>query len=83
MDRHQLVKALLASGVPPQSFQVPGVYTHDPVPTDFWFLRPGEGGGSEVGYYERGSYDVRKRFDSEADAAAWMYHAITGRQPPP
>jgi hypothetical protein len=39
MDRRQQVKSLLAAGVPPQSFQLPGVHSHDPLPLDFWFLR--------------------------------------------
>ena len=83
MDRQQLVEALLAAGQPPGSFQVTGVHSHEPVPTDFWFLRPGSGDGWEVGYFERGVYKVRKRFDAETEAAAWMYRAVTGREPLP
>jgi hypothetical protein len=82
MDREQLSAALLAAGLPLESFQIPGTHTHDPLPTDFWFLRPGPGGGWEVGAFERGKYDVRERFGSEPEAAAWLYRTLTGNEPP-
>ncbi|MEU4342369.1 hypothetical protein AB0H00_14050 [Nocardia sp. NPDC023852] len=81
MDRKQLNVALLAAGLPPESFQIPGTHTHDPLPTDFWFLRKGARGDWEVGAYERGKYDVRERFDTEPDAAAWLYRTLTGQAP--
>ncbi|PPI94514.1 hypothetical protein [Nocardia nova] len=82
MDRRQLAAALLAAGKPPQWFQIAGVHTHDPLPTDFWFLRPGSSGDWEVGVFERGEYDVRGRFAAESDAAAWVYESMMGHPPP-
>ncbi|MFG1796755.1 hypothetical protein [Nocardia sp. NPDC049149] len=80
MDRKQLSAALLGAGLPPESFQIPGIHSHDQLPTDFWFLRPGSGGW-EVGAFERGTYDVRERFRAESDATAWLYRALTGHSP--
>jgi hypothetical protein len=82
MDREQLVKALVAAGVHPRAFQVPGVHTSDPMPIDFVFLRPGSDGGWETGNYERGQYTVFKRFDTETEAAADTYRYLTGHEPP-
>ncbi|MFD7842503.1 hypothetical protein ACFV4K_06165 [Nocardia sp. NPDC059764] len=82
MDRKQLVAALLDAGKPPHWFQIVGIHSYDPLPTDFWFMRPGPSGDWEVGVFERGEYDVRARFDSESDAAAWVYEAIMGHPPP-
>lgn len=81
MNRERLAAALLAAGLPPESFQIPGVHDADPPPTDFWFLRAGDGGW-QVGAFERGVHDVRERFSDEAAAAAWMYRTLTGRPPP-
>lgn len=81
MDRKQLVAALLEAGLPAQSFQIPGIHTHDPMPTDFWYLQPGAGGDWEVGSYDRG-FTIRGRFSSESEAAAWMYRVLTGRAAP-
>ncbi|MEV0458576.1 hypothetical protein [Catellatospora methionotrophica] len=72
-----LVTALLEAGQPPESFQVPGVHEHVPIPTDFWFLRPA-GGGWELGYYERGVYDVREVLPAEAVACTRLYELVTG-----
>lgn len=82
MDRKQLVAALLAAGKPPHWFQIAGLHSQDPLPLDFVFLRPGSGGDWEVGVYERGEYDVRARFGSESEAAAWVYESIMGQPPP-
>ncbi|WP_280271288.1 hypothetical protein [Nocardia wallacei] len=82
MDRRQLSAALLAAGLPPESFQIHGVHTHDPLPTDFWFLRPGPSGDWEVGAYERGKYDVRERFSTEPAASACLYRSLTGHDAP-
>jgi hypothetical protein len=82
MDLEQLVKALIADGVDPRSFQLPGVHTSEPMPMDFWFLRPGADGGWETGNYERGQYNVFKRFDSEAEATADTYRYLTHHEPP-
>ncbi|MCM6773698.1 hypothetical protein NDR87_09475 [Nocardia sp. CDC159] len=81
MDRRQLTTALLASGVPPESFQITGIHTHEPLPTDFWFLRPSPTGW-EVGTYERGRYEVREHFPTETAAAAWLFRTLTGQAPP-
>lgn len=82
MNRHQLVEALLAAGRPPASFQVAGVHAAEPPSMDFWFMRPGADGGWDVGAFERGTYDVRKHFDAENQAAAFLYKALTGHEPP-
>ncbi|GAA1414562.1 hypothetical protein ACFQZ4_41065 [Catellatospora coxensis] len=76
-DRHVLVTALLETGQPPESFQVPGVHEHVPIPTDFWFLRPA-GERWEIGSYERGVYDVREILDTEAAACTRFYEVLTG-----
>ncbi|WP_218026926.1 hypothetical protein [Nocardia vaccinii] len=82
VDRKQLVAALLAAGKPPHWFQIAGVHSPDTMPEDFWFLRPGPGGGWEVGVYERGKYNVGARFDAESEAAAWVYQSVMGHPPP-
>ncbi|MFG2106072.1 hypothetical protein [Micromonospora chersina] len=82
MDRHQVRGALLAAGLSPDAFELEGVHEHVPVPPDFWFLRHAPGGGWEIGLYERGVHDVRQRFDTEEDACAGLYHALTGRPAP-
>lgn len=79
MDRRALVAALLAAGLPPESFTVAGVHEHASTPTDFWFLRPAPGGGWQVGSFERGRDDVRAVLDSEAAACEQLYRALTGR----
>jgi hypothetical protein len=79
MDRRQLAAALLAAGLPPDSFQIADAHTSDPLPTDFWFLRPAADGW-EVGVFERGDYDVRLRFATETAAASWLYRTLTGKQ---
>ena len=76
-DRHVLVTALLEAGQPPESFEVPGVHEHVPIPTDFWFLRPA-GERWELGYYERGVYDVREVLPGEAAACTRFYELVTG-----
>ncbi|MEV4416564.1 hypothetical protein [Catellatospora sp. NPDC049609] len=76
-DRHVLVTALLESGQPPESFQVPGVHEHVPIPTDFWFLRPA-GDRWELGHYERGVHDVRETVDNEGVACTRFYELVTG-----
>lgn len=76
MDRHELRTALLAAGLPPESFQLAGVHEHVPIPPDFWFLRPGPGGRWEIGAYERGLYDVREVFTTEAAACVRFYEIL-------
>ena len=71
--------ALLDAGLSPESFQLEGVHEREPIPPDFWFLRRDARGRWEVGPYERGSYDVRAVFDSEADACAALFRALTGQ----
>ena len=83
MDRHQVYRALLAAGLSPDAFELEDVHEHVPVPPDFWFLRRSPGGGWEIGPYERGTYDVRERFDTEAEACARLYTSLTGRPAPP
>lgn len=94
MDRHELRHALLAAGLSPQSFSLAGVHEQHPLPVDFWFLRPigsgatmvrsdgRSGDGWEIGSYERGVYDVRQVFATEAEACAAFYQALTGRPAP-
>lgn len=81
MDRPALRDALLAAGLPPESFQLVGVHEHVPTPTDFWFLRPTPNGRWQVGSYERGVFDVREEFGTETDACAWLYQIMLGRRP--
>jgi hypothetical protein len=76
-DRHVLVTALLEAGQPPESFEVPGVHGHVPIPADFWFLRPA-GARWELGHYERGVYDVREVADTEQAACTLFYELVTG-----
>ncbi|MGS2806831.1 hypothetical protein [Nocardia sp. MW-W600-9] len=78
MSCQQLSDALADAGLPPGSYQIDGVHESDPLPTDFWFLRPGHDNGWEVGAYERGQFDVRARFDTESAAADWMLTTLTG-----
>ncbi|MGC1211324.1 MAG: hypothetical protein WA890_08705 [Micromonospora sp.] len=82
MDRHQVRGALLEAGLSPDDFELEGVHEHVPVPPDFWFLRHAPQGGWEIGLYERGVHDVRQRFDTEEDAGAGLYRALTGRPAP-
>jgi hypothetical protein len=79
VDRYELRSALLAAGLPPESFQLTDVHEHTPIPTDFWFLRPATGGRWEIGAYERGGYEVRETFDTEGAAGARLYEILTGR----
>jgi hypothetical protein len=72
-DRRTLRAALLEAGVPPESFQLAGVHEHAPIPTDFWFVRPTPGGRWQIGAYERGVYDVREEFRTEAQACDRLY----------
>ncbi|MFC6014202.1 hypothetical protein [Nocardia lasii] len=78
MNRRELSTALTDAGLPPDSFRIEGVHETDPVPTDFWFLRDSDNGW-EVGSFERGTFDVRARFDTESAAADWMLSTLTGR----
>ncbi|MGC4886131.1 hypothetical protein [Micromonospora sp. NBC_01392] len=82
MDRHQVRAALLAAGLSPDAFALEGVHEHVPVPPDFWFLRRARAGGWEIGAYERGTYDVRQRFDTEEEAGDGLWRALTGRPAP-
>jgi hypothetical protein len=83
VDRYALRDALLAAGLPAGSFALAGVHEHVPVPPDFWFLRrAANGGGWEIGLYERGVHDVRQSFDTEEAACAGLYRALTGRPAP-
>ncbi|OKI67848.1 hypothetical protein [Micromonospora sp. CB01531] len=82
MDRHQVRGALLAAGLSPDAFELEDVHEHVPVPPDFWFLRRSPGGGWEIGLYERGTYDVRERFDTEEEAGDGLWTALTGRPAP-
>lgn len=77
MTRRQLRDALLAAGLPPESFQIPGVHEASTLPTDFWFLRE-VAGSWELGSYERGSYDVRETHPTEAAACARLQEILTG-----
>jgi hypothetical protein len=76
VDRHELRTALLAAGLPPESFQLAGVHEHVPIPLDFWFLRPGSDGRWEIGAYERGVYDVREVLATEDAACARLYRIL-------
>jgi hypothetical protein len=76
VDRHSLRDALLAAGVPPESFQLAGVHEASERPTDFWFLRPAAGGGWEIGSYERGRFEVRETHPSEAEAAHRLFDVL-------
>ena len=78
MDRRGLRTALLAAGVPAEAFQLSDGRGSTPIPTDFWFLRPGPGGW-EIGSYERGRYDVREMLDTEDDACDRLYAILTGQ----
>ncbi|WP_054815491.1 hypothetical protein [Nocardia arizonensis] len=82
MDRKELLAALLAAGKPPHWFRLVGVHDPDPLPEDFWFLRPGSGGDWEVGVHERGKDNVGARFEAESDAVAWLYRSVMGHPPP-
>ncbi|MBV1850437.1 hypothetical protein [Catellatospora tritici] len=80
MERHELVLALLESGQPPESFQIPGVHEYLPPHTEFWFLRQA-GPRWEVGAYARGEYEVRESFDSETAACACLFEVLVGTPP--
>jgi hypothetical protein len=82
VDRHQVRNALLDTGLSPESFQLAGVHEQVPVPPDFWFLRPADGGRWEIGLYERGVYDVREVHATEDAACRALYHALTARPAP-
>ncbi|MER6593083.1 hypothetical protein ABT214_14770 [Micromonospora purpureochromogenes] len=82
MDRHEVRNALLATGLSPEAFELEGVHEHVPVPPDFWFLRGASGGRWEIGLYERGTRDVRQVFDTEEEACAGLWRALTGRPAP-
>ncbi|BCJ59243.1 hypothetical protein [Micromonospora endophytica] len=82
MNRHEVRDALLAAGLSPDAFELEGVHEHVPVPPDFWFLRRSTEGW-EIGAYERGHYDVRQVFATEAAACAGLWTALTGRPAPP
>ncbi|ATO15627.1 hypothetical protein CO540_18785 [Micromonospora sp. WMMA2032] len=75
MDRYELRAALLAAGVSPDAFQLADAHEHQPVPPDFWFLRPGDGGW-EIGPYERGRYKLWRRYATEAEASAALFHIL-------
>ncbi|MEU5939149.1 hypothetical protein ABZ807_08140 [Micromonospora sp. NPDC047548] len=83
MDRHEVRNALLTTGLSPDAFELEGVHEHVPVPPDFWFLRRSSGGRWEIGLYERGTRDVRQVFDTEEQACAGLWRALTGRPAPP
>ncbi|MFY1685818.1 hypothetical protein [Micromonospora sp.] len=79
MDRHELRNALFATGISPDAFELEGVHEHVPLPPDFWFLRRCADGRWEIGAYERGVYDVRLTYDTEQEACAGLWRALTGR----
>ncbi|GHJ48496.1 hypothetical protein Cs7R123_58380 [Catellatospora sp. TT07R-123] len=81
VDRHELALALLEAGQPPESFQLPGVHEHVPVPDECWFLRQA-GPRWEIGAYGRGRYEVRESFDTEAAACACLFEVLVGAAPP-
>ncbi|MEU7905797.1 hypothetical protein [Actinoplanes sp. NPDC049118] len=76
MDRHSLRTALLAAGLPPESFQLAGVHEATDRPTDFWFMRPAPAGGWELGSYERGRFEVRETHATESAAARRLYEIL-------
>lgn len=80
MNRLALRDALLDAGIPPDSFQLPGVHDSTPLPTDFWFLRPSVNGW-EIGPYERGRFDVRETLPTEAAACARFHEILLGVAP--
>ncbi|MEV4479928.1 hypothetical protein AB0K04_12970 [Micromonospora coxensis] len=82
MNRHEVRNALMKAGLSPDAFELEGVHEHVPLPPDFWFLRRSAGGGWEIGLYERGTYDVRFGFDTEEEACAGLWRALTGRPAP-
>lgn len=67
--------ALLAAGAPPESFQLAGVHSTTPLPTDFWFARPAAAGW-EVGSYERGVYSVHAVVGSVSSVESLLRQAV-------
>ncbi|MFI7306742.1 hypothetical protein ACIBM8_26290 [Micromonospora aurantiaca] len=78
MDRYELRDALLAAGVSPDAFQLADAHEQQPVPPDFWFLRPGDEGW-EIGPYERGRYKLWRRCPTEAEAVDALHRILVGR----
>ena len=82
LDRFQLIEWLATLRIRP----VPAPHAHGsfwvedacpgPEPRDEVTVLRRDGADWIVGYWERGSFDVRHRFSSEGDACKWMLHDL-------
>ncbi|OEJ28402.1 hypothetical protein AR457_31975 [Streptomyces agglomeratus] len=79
MDRHELLAALSAAGVPDGYYRIEGVHEPAPTPPDFVYLARSrdERGAWETGVYERGAYEAVTRHASESEACAELLRLLT------
>ncbi|MFE6775782.1 hypothetical protein [Streptomyces sp. NPDC057702] len=77
MDRRALREALRAARVGDDYYWIEGVHEPVPTPTDHLFLRTGDGGGWQVGAYERGASEVIAEHADEASACAHLLGLLT------
>ncbi|QKW48351.1 hypothetical protein [Streptomyces buecherae] len=77
MDRRALREALHAARVSDDYYWIEGVHEPRPTPVDHLFLRGDEGGGWQVGAYERGASEVIAVHGDEATACAHLLALLT------
>lgn len=77
MNREALHRALREAGVAADCYRIEGVHEPAPTPVDHLFLRR-RAGMWETGVYERGTYEVLARTDSETEACQHLYGLACG-----
>ncbi|MGI5171777.1 hypothetical protein ACQEU3_46270 [Spirillospora sp. CA-253888] len=84
-DRHALLDALRAAGVPDGHYFIEALHEPAPLPVDFCYLRhsPTSPGRWETGVYERGSWQADPPHPTEAAACAGLLRLLGLPAPPP
>ena len=80
MNRYELIAALEAANIDSDRYQIVGIDEFAPIDGGA-FLREEEDGSWGIGGYERGIYDLERRFDSEEDACELVYRDLTRVRP--
>jgi hypothetical protein len=83
-DRFELIEWLSGLGIIPTAHEDPYFWVEDacpgPEPRDEVTILRRDGEWWVVGYWERGSFDLRHRFGNEGDACKWMLHYLVSHR---